>query len=173
MATSIFLRKRDFVYLVFFIVHIPVMLAFDLTAYYPIQIKPLWMGSLREWYISTYGDRFFYNPPAWFPILTFLELTYHLPLTLWAIPALLRNDPRIPLALLVFGLECSITTLVCLAEMLSWEELSAEQKGLGGLGGMYGGYLGLGVFMTLDCYARLDGWIARQKGLVPVAQKTK
>lgn len=102
------------------------------------------MSSLRSWYVATYGDRFFYNPPAWFPTLTFLELTYHLPLSFWVIPALLRNDPRIPLALLVFGLETSLSTLVCLAEMLSWEELSAEQRGLGGLGGMYGGYFGLG-----------------------------
>ena len=64
-----------------------------------------------------------------------------------------------------------MSTLVCLAEMWTWEELSAEQKGLGGLGGMYGGYLALGVFMTVDCYGRLDGWIARREGLVPVAKK--
>jgi hypothetical protein len=104
------------------------------------------MSSLRNWYISTYGDRFFYNPPPWFSTLTFLELTYHLPLTIWAIPALLRNDPRIPLALLVFGLETTLTTVVCLAEMLSWEELSSAQRGVQGLGGMYGGYLGLGMY---------------------------
>ncbi|KAF1946921.1 integral membrane protein-like protein [Clathrospora elynae] len=172
MATSIFSRKRDLVYLVFFIVHLPVMLAFDLTAFYPINIKPLWMSSIRTWYIATYGDRFFYNPPAWFPVLTFLELVYHLPLTLWAIPALLRNDPRIPLALLVFGLETSLTTLVCLAEMLSWGELSSVQRGVQGLGGMYGGYLATGIFMTLDCYARLDQMIAKQhRGMEPVTKK--
>ena len=102
------------------------------------------MSSVRDWYVSTYGDRFFYNAPAWFPVFTFLELVYHLPVTLWAIPALLRNDPRVPLALLVFGLETSLTTLVCLCEMLSWEELSAAQRGLQGLGGMYGGYLAAG-----------------------------
>jgi hypothetical protein len=129
------------------------------------------MTSLRTFYITTYGDRFFYSPPAWFNTLTFLELVYHLPLTIWAIPALLRNDPRISLALLVFGMETSITTLVCLAEMWSWEELTAEQRGVKGLGGMYGGYLALGVFMMVDCYARLDRWIAGQKGLVPVSKK--
>ncbi|KAH4069891.1 hypothetical protein HBH70_076020 [Parastagonospora nodorum] len=171
MAKSIFQRKRDLVYLVFFIIHIPVMLGFDLSGYYPAQIKPLWMTSLREWYVATYGDRFFYNPPAFFPPFLALELLFHLPLSLWAIPALLRSDPRVPLALLVFGLETTLSTLVCLAEMLSWEELSAAQRGVGGLGGMYGGYLGLGVFMTVDCYARLDGWIAREKGLTPVSKK--
>jgi hypothetical protein len=28
-----------------------------------------------------------------------------------------------------------------------------------------------GIFMILDCYARLDSWIAREKGLVPVVKK--
>ena len=55
--------------------------------------------------------------------------------------------------------------------MWSWEELRPEQRGLGGLGGMYGGYLALGIFMMLDCYARLDQWIARQTGLTPVTKK--
>ena len=55
--------------------------------------------------------------------------------------------------------------------MLSWEELKAEQRGVQGLGGMYGSYLAVGIFMTLDCYARLDGFIAKQKGLVPVTKK--
>ncbi|KAF2743434.1 integral membrane protein-like protein [Sporormia fimetaria CBS 119925] len=161
MATSIWTRKKDLIYLVFFLTHLPVMLAFDLTSYYPSFLKPIWMTEIRTWYISTYGDRFFYNPPSWFPLYTLLELLYHVPLTLWAIPALLRDDPRVPLALLVFALETTFTTVTCLAEMLSWKELSPAQRGLGGLGGMYGGYLALGVFMAVDCYVRLDGMVSR------------
>lgn len=130
---------------------------------------------LRDFYFTKYNDHFFsptHDLPAWFPIFTLLEAIYHLPLTLWAIPALLRNDPRIPLALLVFGLETSLTTLVCLAEMLSWDDMSSMQRGLQGLGGMYGGYLAVGIFMTLDCYARLDGQIAaRHRDLEPVSKK--
>ncbi|KAF2188566.1 hypothetical protein K469DRAFT_703161 [Zopfia rhizophila CBS 207.26] len=102
------------------------------------------MLDIRSYYYNTYGDRFFKDPPTWFNTYVLLELIYHLPVTLWAIPALLRNDPRVPLQLLVFGLETAITTLTCITEMLSWEELTAEQRGLGGLSGMYGGYLALG-----------------------------
>jgi hypothetical protein len=91
--------------------------------------------------------------------------------TLYIIPALLRSSPRLPLALLVFGLETSVTTLVCVAEMLSWPELSEAQRGVGGLGGMYGGYLAVGIFMTLDAYGRVDGIIARQRRVVPVVKK--
>jgi hypothetical protein len=156
----------------------PLLTAFDLQCFWPSSILPTSLSSLRTWYNTTYADRFFSpTPPAWYvsvtpiPLLQFLELTYHLPLTLWAIPALLRNDARIPLALLVFGLEVSLSTAVCMAEMLSWEELTTAQRGVGGLGGRYGGYLAVGVFMMLDCYARLDSWIAGEKGLVPVVKK--
>ncbi|KAF2271278.1 uncharacterized protein EI97DRAFT_437981 [Westerdykella ornata] len=138
------------------------MLAFDLTALYPEAIRFQWMTDVRTWYIATYGDRFFYSPPAWFPLYTLLEAFYHLPLTLWAIPALLRNDPCIPLALLVFGLETLLTTITCLAEMLSWAELTAEQKGLQGLGGMYGGYAIFGAWMVWDCYWRVNGILVRK-----------
>jgi hypothetical protein len=98
-------------------------------------------------------------------------LIFHLPFTLWAIPALIHNDPRLPLGLLVFSLETVFTTLTCIAEMLSWEGLTVTQKGLQGLGGMYGGYLALGVFMAVDSYARVDGILSRAKGLKPVSKK--
>ncbi|KAF2442925.1 hypothetical protein P171DRAFT_455854 [Karstenula rhodostoma CBS 690.94] len=175
---SIWNRKKDLVYLVFFLTHIPVMLAFDLTSYYPVAVKPSWMTDVRTWYVATYGDRFFYNAPPWFSTFTLLELLYHLPLSFWAIPALIRNDPRIPLALLVFALETSITTVTCLAEMLSWDELTPVQRGVQGLGGMYGAYLGSdnancnkGIFMAVDCYARLDQILSKQKGIKPITKK--
>lgn len=58
-----------------------------------------------------------------------------------------------------------------MAEMLSWEELSATQRGVQGLGGMYGAYLALGVFMAVDSYARLDKIISKEKNIEPVSKK--
>lgn len=55
--------------------------------------------------------------------------------------------------------------------MLSWEELTGAQRGVQGLGGMYGGYLALGLFMSVDCYARIDQVVSRERGLVPVTKK--
>jgi len=73
-----------------------------------------------------------------------LELVYHLPLSLWAIPAIRRSefihgsnrvgwltredDPLVPLQLLVFALETAVTTLTCTLEMLSWEGYSPEEQ---------------------------------------------
>ncbi|KAF2877660.1 hypothetical protein BDV95DRAFT_559758 [Massariosphaeria phaeospora] len=171
-VSPIWSRKKDLVYLVFFLVHGVVMLGFDLTHYYPAAVKPGWMTGVRTWYVATYGDRFFYNPPSFFPLYSLLELLFHLPLTLWLMPALLRNDPRTPLALLVFSLETTVTTMTCLAEMWGWEELSSAQRGWGGLGGMYGAYVVVAVFMGVDAWARLERVVARANGGVePVAKK--
>lgn len=49
------------------------------------------MTSLRTWYITTYNDRFFTTPPAWFSSYMWMEALYHVPLSFWAIGALLRG----------------------------------------------------------------------------------
>lgn len=49
------------------------------------------MTTLREWYITIYADRFFTQPPAWFNMYMYMELVYHVPLSLWAIGALIRG----------------------------------------------------------------------------------
>ena len=36
---------------------------FDLTGYYPAAIKPAWMTDAKAWFVTTYGDKFFYDPP--------------------------------------------------------------------------------------------------------------
>ncbi|KAF7575436.1 hypothetical protein PtrM4_070600 [Pyrenophora tritici-repentis] len=113
MPTPLLHRKLDTLYSIFFVIHLPIMLCFDLTPLYPSSVLPTPLLALRTWYTTTYGDRFFSgSPPVWFPVFTWLELLFHLPLTLWAIPALVREDPRVPLALLVFGMETTLTTVV-------------------------------------------------------------
>lgn len=52
------------------------------------------MTSLRQWYITTYRDQFFIAPPAWFTMYTWMELLYHVPLSVWAVGALIRSESR-------------------------------------------------------------------------------
>lgn len=56
-------------------------------------MKPQFVTDLRKWYITTYNDRFFTHPPAWFMMYMYMELIYHVPLSIWAIGALLRSMP--------------------------------------------------------------------------------
>jgi len=92
MATkSILNRPVDVIYLIFFIIHIPVMLNVDLYPLWPSSLRPAYMTELRNFYITTFNDQFFVAPPAWFNLYLYLELLYHIPLSLWAIPALVRG----------------------------------------------------------------------------------
>jgi hypothetical protein len=63
----------------------------DLGSLYPSTLKPAFITSIREFYITTYADRFFSSPPAWFNMYVWVELIYHLPLSIWAIGALIRG----------------------------------------------------------------------------------
>ena len=63
MATSIFTRKADLIYLIFFLTHLVVMFNVDLYPLWPVQIRPAYMDTLRKWYITTYRDQFFVSPP--------------------------------------------------------------------------------------------------------------
>ena len=49
------------------------------------------MKDVRKFYIDTYHDKFFISPPAWFTMYLWMEALYHVPLSIWAIGALLRG----------------------------------------------------------------------------------
>jgi len=136
------------------------MLAVDLYPLYPVSVVPGWMTGLRKFYVRTYKDAFFVSPPPFFQLYLYLELLYHLPLSMWAIGALWRDDPKVPIHLLVYAVQTAVTTATCIAEVLSWESLTAGEKGqLGGL--LYGSYAAVAVFMGVDMWKRLDAVVER------------
>ncbi|KAK4629432.1 Sigma intracellular receptor 2 [Fulvia fulva] len=160
MATSILSRKRDIAYLIFFLIHIPIIFCVDITPLYPPSIKPQFMIDLRQWYITTYRDQFFVSPPAWFTLYMWMELFYHLPLSVWALSALLRDDPKVPVHLLAYAVQTAITTATCIADYLSWSGFSNAEKIE--LGKLYVPYLALSVFMGVDMYGRLGATLSRK-----------
>ncbi|OCL02605.1 hypothetical protein AOQ84DRAFT_327175 [Glonium stellatum] len=170
MARPLSARKRDILYLTFFIIHLPVMFAVDLSPMYPEAIKPVWMTSLREWYIVTYQDQFFVRPPAWFNAYMWMEALYHVPLSAWAIGAIIRvDDPKFPLHLLIFATQTGVTTFTCIADYLSWGDISQDSKMT--LGALYVPYLILAVFMGVDMFGRLDAVISRAAGVKAISGK--
>ncbi|KXL44651.1 hypothetical protein M433DRAFT_155571 [Acidomyces richmondensis BFW] len=160
MAQSIFSRKRDLCYLLFFVIHIPIMYSVDLVSFYPEALTPQFMLNIRKFYIETYHDRFFTQPPAWFNMYMWMELLYHTPLSVWAIGALIRNDPKVPINLLIYAIQTAITTSTCIADYLSWSDFSNSEKFE--LGKLYVPYLALSLFMGVDMYGRLNVLLGRE-----------
>ncbi|KAK5690062.1 hypothetical protein LTR97_012547 [Elasticomyces elasticus] len=164
---SLFSRKRDLVYLLFFCIHIPVIFLVDTFPLWPTSLRPDFMQDIRTFYITTYQDRFFTQPPSWFMLYVWLELLYHVPLSLWAIGAILRDDPRLPIHLIVFATVTAITTSTCIADYMSWSSFTSTQKVE--LGKLYVPYLALSIFMGVDMYARLTSRLSR--GLTTAEKK--
>ncbi|KAF2098737.1 hypothetical protein NA57DRAFT_75976 [Rhizodiscina lignyota] len=162
MARSLFSRKLDIVYLIFFIIHIPIIFAVDAYPLYPPSIRPAWMDEIRNFYITTYRDQFFISPPAWFNAYLWMEILYHVPVSVWAIGAILRDDPKLPIHLLVFAVQTGVTTFTCIADYLSWSNFRNEEKIR--LGQLYVPYLALAVFMGVDMYRRLDVTLGVKSG---------
>ena len=63
----------------------------DLGQLYPASVRPQLVSEIRSWYEAQYRDRFFTHPPAWFVAYMWMEAVYHLPLSVYMIPALLRG----------------------------------------------------------------------------------
>ncbi|KAK4498951.1 hypothetical protein PRZ48_009462 [Zasmidium cellare] len=158
---SLLSRKRDLTYFIFFLVHIPIVFCVDIYPLYPTSLVPQFMTDLRQWYISTYRDAFFISPPAWFTMYIWMELFYHVPLSVWALGALIRDDPKVPIHLLIYAMQTAVTTATCIADYLSWSGYENAEKIE--LGKLYVPYLMVSVFMGVDMYTRLDGALSRRQ----------
>ncbi|KXT07548.1 hypothetical protein AC578_10117 [Pseudocercospora eumusae] len=124
-----FRRTLDYIYLAFFLIHIPIVICVDIYPLYPPSLIPTFMTDLRRWYIHTYNDQFFVKPPAWFTLYIWLELIYHIPLSLYAVQALWSNaDPKTPIHLLIYAIQTAVTTATCIADYMSWGSHTNEQK---------------------------------------------
>lgn len=85
--------RRDYAYLFFFIIHIPIIFLIDTVPLQPTFLRTDLSKNLRDFYITTYRDKFFEEPaPVWFTTFIWMELLYHVPLSAWAVWALLRGN---------------------------------------------------------------------------------
>ena len=153
MSTPLTSRKLDILYLIFFTIHIPVILLVDIVPLYPASLTPSISISLREYYIKTYRDKFFIDPPLWFWAYLGVELLGHLPGSVWMVWGLWRDEGMTAVGLLVFGVQNSVTTLTCLVEMCGWDGYTGSERWR--LGALYGPYLGVAVLMSVDAMVRL------------------
>ncbi|KJX92189.1 integral membrane protein [Zymoseptoria brevis] len=155
-------RKLDTLYLAFITFHLINLFCVDFVSLYPPAWTPTALLDLRAWYIKTYDDRYFTAPTAWFMLYTYIEVIYHLPFTIWAIPAIVHNDPLVPLHLFIFALEAGLTTATCIADILSWDDFPYNKKF--DLMTLYGPYLVLSMIMGVDMFFRLSKTVTTSTG---------
>ncbi|GAA5848615.1 hypothetical protein JCM5353_000930 [Sporobolomyces roseus] len=114
-------RTRDWIYLVYLAVHIPVTLVVDAQAiFFAKSISP---DSLRAPFIFAARDdpllQNATNPVfAWFQAFIILEVVFQLPTFFLGVRGLYRNSPSIYPLLALYGASCATTTYACLATVL-------------------------------------------------------
>lgn len=64
----------------------------DIVPFSPPHLTPTFVLRIRDFYIETFHDKFFEDPPAWFRAYNLMEVVYHTPLSVWAIRGLLRGE---------------------------------------------------------------------------------
>ncbi|EXF75047.1 hypothetical protein CFIO01_12475 [Colletotrichum fioriniae PJ7] len=141
----------------------------DLVPFYPSALyaapsSPLhFLQVLRDFYISTYNDPFFTasheNLPSWFKLFTYIEIVYQLPMAAWMVYRFSRSTgttPGFELAVLVFCVECALTTLTCIYDVFHWDPAvySQAQKNVF-VFNLYGPWVVIPALMGLDMWLRI------------------
>ncbi|CED85444.1 Transmembrane protein 6/97 [Phaffia rhodozyma] len=122
IANRVPLSKRplDFIYFLFFLVHIPAALCVDLQVFYPERWVPSPLKALVAFYFQLSGDpmmRGAFNlighssEFTWFKSLLGLEAVFSLPMFFIGAYGLYKNTPRVYLPLLIYAV-ATTTTLV-------------------------------------------------------------
>ncbi|OHE96873.1 hypothetical protein CORC01_07840 [Colletotrichum orchidophilum] len=160
---------RDSAYLVISSIQLAAMLLVDLVPFYPTALyatssSPLhFLQVLRDFYISTYNDPFFTasheNLPSWFKLFTYLEIFYQLPMAAWMVYRFSRSTgttPGFELAVLVFSVECALTTLTCIYDVFHWDPAvySQAQKNVF-VFNLYGPWVIIPTLIGLDMWLRI------------------
>ncbi|KAJ5501777.1 Transmembrane protein 6/97 [Penicillium expansum] len=144
----------------YFVTHVPIILLIDTVPLLPTFLQTNLSHQLREFYITTYRDKFFEDPP---------NMVHRLHLDGAAVPPptldmgssgsqltkfpIDLDHPLVPVHLLVFGVQAFITTMTSLVVVWSWTDRSVAEKQQ--LTMLYAPYMALGGLMALDMVFRL------------------
>ncbi|BDD56200.1 hypothetical protein MAP00_001675 [Monascus purpureus] len=158
MATtqvSLWSRKTDLLYFIFFLTHVPIIFLIDTVSLFPPSLRTNLSIKLREFYVDSFHDKFFEEPqPVWFTVFIWMELLYHAPLSVWAVLGLWRDDPLVPVHLLPWAVQAFVTSLTCLVDVWNWEDRTVDEKT--NITMLYAPYVALGMshvssFSMLPC----------------------
>ncbi|KAI7870773.1 transmembrane protein 6/97 [Spinellus fusiger] len=156
--TGVLSRPLDLIYLVYFVIHIPITLGIDGQALYPPLFVPKGAKSVLKFYIDTYKDPLMGSPIPLYWFLSFItaELTLQLPFFFYAIYGLYK----------VYSAHVATTVLATLSEVLlnPLHPISSSERLI--LCVFYLPYFVLPLVMLVDSYRRVS------QALVTVRAKT-
>ncbi|CAE6359350.1 unnamed protein product [Rhizoctonia solani] len=128
MSLSLNERSLDFLYLVYFVIHIPPTLLMDLQAVLPRGSFPSALQQLPQFYLNMSGDPLIAGAMGlhgastqftWFYTFLVIEELFQLPLFILGIYLLRKDSSYTPILLTVYGSHVTTTMAPVLATLLS------------------------------------------------------
>ncbi|KAH7336884.1 transmembrane protein 6/97 [Rhizoctonia solani] len=119
MSRALSERPLDFLYFIFFVIHIPATLLMDLQAIIPPGVLSPVFRIIPEFYLSISGDPLIagamglHGAPTqftWFRTFIMIEGLFQLPVFFLGLYALKNDSPYTPILLSLYG--CHVTTTV-------------------------------------------------------------
>ncbi|CDO74847.1 hypothetical protein BN946_scf184280.g7 [Trametes cinnabarina] len=122
-------RRKDFVYFLFFAIHLPATFLIDLQALYPKQWLPNIMSNIPKFYVEMSNDPLIgsvmgyfgqqqVEAHTWFKSFLLVEAFFQVPVFILGLRGLWTGSPSIYVLLLVYAASTTTTTLPCLAVIL-------------------------------------------------------
>lgn len=107
----------QWVYLIYFLTHIPITLLVDLQAVFG-QHYPLYLQDIITWYVATFKDHLMRDPPVWFQSFIMAELVFQLPFFFVASYGFYHRENWIRTPSIIYGIHVATTVLPILSEIL-------------------------------------------------------
>ncbi|PFH51855.1 hypothetical protein AMATHDRAFT_129737, partial [Amanita thiersii Skay4041] len=128
-------RPLDFLYFIFFLVHIPATILIDAQSLYPTWLLPEFFKALPRYYVQMSGDPLLGGITGflgqnsyhliWLKCFIVLEVVFQLPVFIFGLRGLYNGDRPIYVLLLIYAASTATTTIPCLAVVLQTPETTA------------------------------------------------
>ncbi|KAK9338957.1 transmembrane protein 6/97 [Lipomyces starkeyi] len=164
MALPVTLLKRplDTFYFVYFVLHIFITLIIDSAGVIPPDSRPTFQKALLKIQIEENKDPLMANVPVWLYTFIGVEVLFQLPVFIGGAWGLYKADfKRTYIALLIYGVNASITTLACIAELAWNEEFMLTRAERQKLIWIYFPTLLIPLILTVDMAVRIAKWDVR------------
>lgn len=152
----------DRLYLVYFIVHIPITVLIDSCIVVPPQHQLALSLWILDFHVTTNKDILLIDSPVWFQAFGAVELVFQLPLFFYATHHLWQRTPSRPhwVWIVIYGFNAAFTTMVCLVYVAydNTGRLTTAQKA--NLIAIYTPYLLIPLVMMLDYAKRITRALA-------------
>ncbi|XP_020818913.1 sigma intracellular receptor 2 [Phascolarctos cinereus] len=123
-------RALEYLLGLYFVMHIPITLLFDMQALLSANLFPTEVTDMLKWYVQAFKDPLMLNPPSWFKSFLFCELVFQLPLFPFAAYAFFKGSCKwIRIPAIIYSVH-TMTTLIPISAHILFESFTQGPRTL-------------------------------------------